>query len=256
MVPRCVVTPSAVMRYASPQTEILGSRLSARAESGIELPAERASAAGRVPAAIEGKIAPVIHLGAFAPPEKTLGVIHHAKLARKLDLAVQILHVHAAQQNRVAEIHLERRSDVIVERHRGGNLIKSRAAAGREREQTMHNVGRASGNIRYINFFPARRSPRRRRRRRGHVTLARYKNYRALMLARRDVARVGRVSHRRAFSRTDLAHAIEEGVVKLARDVLTYQPIAKGHIFTAKVRVGGQIEPGLASRSDHRKHAG
>ena len=85
--PRAVVTPSPVMRNASPQTTSCGFAAAARAESWIERPAERAAVAGRVPAAVEREVAPVVHFRALAPPEKPLGIIHHAQLLGQFDLA-------------------------------------------------------------------------------------------------------------------------------------------------------------------------
>ncbi len=228
------VAPHRVARFAA----------SARAERGVELPAERAAVARSVPAAVEGGVAPVVHGGAFAPPEQPLGVIHHAELRGQFDLAEQVVHARAGEQDRVGEIHGERGRGVVVDGHRRRDVIETGATRGGEGQQARHDVGGAGGNVGHSGFQAARRGPRNRRRGRGPVALSRDEDDHDLVHARRNAARRGRIGDGRAFARADLAHAVEIGVVELPRQVLAETGVAEGHVFAAEVRGRSQIQAG------------
>ena len=174
----------------------------------------------------------------------------------QFDLREKIIHADAGEQNRVAEIHGERSGGVVVDHHRIGDVIETRAAFGREREQALHHIRRASRNIRHGNLLRAGRGPARDGRGRGPISLARDEHDDALVHARRNISGERGIGERGAFAGSHLADAIEKSVVKLARQIGAHESIGKRHVLAAEMRGGSELQIRLQARDQDAERAG
>src|SRR5271156_5442088 len=144
----------------------------------------------------------------------------------------------------------------MVDRHRGGHLIKRSATAALERQQPLHYVRWTRWNVRDVYLLSTRGGPGNRRRRRGPVALAGHENYRALTDTGGDRSGGDCVCQRRTLGRTNLADAVEVRVIVLPRQVLTHQPVGQRYIFAPELRGGSHQCVRNYSGSGKGQHTG